>query len=77
MSLSICVTPYSYPKGIRKGIKAHHYVIYRKTRLKRLTVIQNTCSKGKVVHRPQCLKRVLEARESNPRFSYAVEFQSP
>jgi len=77
MSWSISVTPYSYPKYTRKGTKAHHDAMNRRTRLKRLTVIQNTCSKSKVVHRPHCLKRVLRARGSNPRFCYVAEFPSP
>jgi len=48
-----------YPKGTRKETKAYHDGINERTRLKRLTVIQNTCSKSKVVHRLQCLKSVL------------------
>jgi len=49
MSWSICVTPHNYPKGTRKWTKANHDAINRRTRLKRLIVIQNTCSKSKVV----------------------------
>jgi len=75
--MSICVNPYNYPKGTRKLTKAHHNAINKRMRLKRLTVIQNTCSKSKVVHRPECFKSVLGARESNPRFSYAADFPSP
>ena len=59
MLWSIYITPYSYSKSTRKGTKAHHNAINRRTRLKRLTIIQNTCSKSQVVHRPQCLKSVL------------------
>jgi len=75
--MSISVTPYNYPKVTKKETKAHHDSINGRTRLKQLTVVQNTCSKSKAVHRPQCLKSVLGVRESNPRVSYVAEFLSP
>jgi len=72
------VTPYSYLKYTRKGTKAHYNVMNRiRTKLKRLTVIQNTCSKSKVVHRSQCLKKVLRVRGIQPKIIYVVEFPSP
>jgi len=72
----ICVNHYNHPKYTTRVTKAHHDAMNRiRTQVWQLS--KNTCSYSKIVHRPQCLKEILGARESHPRLATRRSFHHP